>query len=336
MRGVKRPPLHHVIIIGYILAPFANIALLMVFTGFPLGRILSRLFAGYGYLASVWLITAPLVGVGLYFVHRASWIAFLVHSSLILLDFILKWIIRPRFYLQTIPTLNNLLILLGNLALVGAIGYMIRRDFAAPYFQALKRHWRETERIPIRHRIAFGDDMRDIDDLSRGGCFVVGSGGDFPIGHKAGVGFRLGPLEVQCDGEVMRAIESGYGVRFTGLSGRASRELRRALTRRFSLRYVVDFTGTWQWDGQTREVRVRDLSAGGAYLEMDVLDLAADMRGTLWVSHPSFPERMAAHIQWVNTSAEHHKPVGCGLHFDRRHTRVVRDVVRAGNRTLTR
>jgi len=73
MRSVlKRPWLHHVIIICYIGAPFVNVLLLVVFLRVTLATVFANLVAGYGPLATVWLFTAPLVGVSLYFVKRFS------------------------------------------------------------------------------------------------------------------------------------------------------------------------------------------------------------------------------------------------------------------------
>ena len=48
---------------------------------------------------------------------------------------------------------STILILAGNLALVGLVGYIIQKDFRSPYLQVLNRSWRERKRIPIYHTI---------------------------------------------------------------------------------------------------------------------------------------------------------------------------------------
>ena len=78
---VKRPKLHYAIIIVYVLAPIVNLLLIMILGRIPLGTVIQRYFQGFGYLAGIWLFTAPLVGIGLYLVHRVSWYIFLGHSS---------------------------------------------------------------------------------------------------------------------------------------------------------------------------------------------------------------------------------------------------------------
>ncbi|MBW8003754.1 MAG: hypothetical protein FVQ80_17430 [Planctomycetes bacterium] len=57
-------------------APLANILLLVLIAKLPLATIVQRLFKGYGLLAGLWLLTTPLVGIGLYFIHRISWYIF--------------------------------------------------------------------------------------------------------------------------------------------------------------------------------------------------------------------------------------------------------------------
>ncbi len=116
--NIKRPWIHYIIIIAYITAPFANILLLVLMAKLPLATIVHRLFKGYGLLAGLWLLTAPLVGIVLYFIHRISWYVFLGHSSLILIDYILKWAIKPVFYWRTVPTFHQFLLLTGNVVLV--------------------------------------------------------------------------------------------------------------------------------------------------------------------------------------------------------------------------
>lgn len=333
---LRRPPLHHAIIVGYILAPFVNVALLLAFTGLPLELVLRRFVAGYGPLASLWLVTAPLAGIGLYFVHRASWYIFVGHSSLILVDFALKWIIKPRFYYEHIPTLNNVLIFVGNLALVAAIGYLINRDFRAPYFQALRRSWRESVRIPMRHEVSFGGEKRQIDDISAGGCFLVGVDAGCALGDQRPVSFALGRLQLQCSGEVMRITDRGCGVRFVGLAGRTRRKLAEALRHRFVLRYQVDLPAGWEAAGSSVNGRVWNLSAGGCYIAMETAAVAEGSAGVLHVLDTVYAASVAAHVVWVNPLGEHGKPPGCGLQFKRSQAALVRRLVQAGNRTLTR
>ncbi len=336
MRRIKRPRLHHAIIVGYVLAPVVNIALLLLFTRLPLALVLRRLFAGYGVLAGIWLLTAPLAGISLYFVHRASWYVFLAHSSLILLDFAWKWIARPGYYLATIPRLNNALILLGNLGLVAAIGYLIRRDFRAPYFQALRRHWRESVRIPMRHEVFFGGATRQTDDLSTGGCFIVGSDRRDQIGLTLPLSFRLGRLEVECRGEIMRVIEAGCGVRFVTLPWGTARMLRQALRNRFALRYRIDLPAAWQAGVSPQSCSLVNISSRGCYLRTDGPPPAEGTRGTLSLGKGAPSRTLAATVVWANDKGEHGKPPGCGLRFTLRHRLLVKALLGAGPFVLTR
>ena len=48
---IKRPTIHYIISLGYILAPLVNILLLLIIIKLPLIMVLKHLFQGYGYLA---------------------------------------------------------------------------------------------------------------------------------------------------------------------------------------------------------------------------------------------------------------------------------------------
>ena len=225
----KRPWLHHVIIVGYIVAPFANILLMRLFLDVPFRTILSRLSAGYGILGTVWLVTAPVVGICLYFVSRFSWYLFLGHCSLILVDFVVKWASRPSYYLRTVPGVQNLLILVGNVALVVFVALIIRRDFRAPYFQVIRRGWRERKRVLIRCPVDLEGQARIVSDLSKSGCFVVDKDADIAPGSRVRISLPCHATKIDCTGKVMRATREGLGIRFLNLTAEKRREIGRML-----------------------------------------------------------------------------------------------------------
>lgn len=214
---IRRPWIHHVIIGAYILAPLANILMVRFSVGVPLATILQRLFRGYGPLAATWLLTAPIVGLALYFVHRWSWYVFLAHSSLVFADFAIKIIANPLLFLRTIPPLNHVLILAGNLALVALIGTIIRRDFRWPYLEEHSRSFRWHRRTACACPVMLNATPALVTDLSIGGCFVrVAS---FEAAPQEAVHLSLatdaGSLEI--DGRIARATPSGVGIMFLAL-----------------------------------------------------------------------------------------------------------------------
>jgi hypothetical protein len=240
----KRPWLHHVIIIGYIAAPFVNILLMRLFVNVPFRVILAHLFAAYGVLAMVWLVTAPIVGISLYFVSRFSWYLMLAHSSLILLDFIIKWASRPAYYLRTVPGVQNLLILVGNVALVVFVVFILQRDFRAPYFQVLGRGWRERKRVPMSYPMDLGGRALVASDLSTSGCFIVDQGVNRAPGSRVRLSLPVNASRIDCTGEVMRATREGLGIRFLDLAAEEKREIGRMLKKRSTLDRKVDLPGS--------------------------------------------------------------------------------------------
>lgn len=332
---IKRPLILYVIVIAYVVAPLANIALLRAFAGIPLSLIIQRMIRGYGPLASIWLFTAPLVGIGFYFVHAVSWYVFVGHSGLILVDYAFKWVTRPSYYLGSVGGLYNMLMLTGNLLLVVVIGYVVQKHFRAPYFQALPRSWRESTRIPIHQWILVNGQSRRTTDMSEGGCFVADPGSDLRIGDRLSLRFHAGNLAIECNGEVMRQTQRGHGVRFMSLPSSDKREIKRTLKKRFPLRYEVDLACTWRCDGTARVGRVLNVSTGGCYVGTEVGDLTEGMPGEVIIH--DFGQTLPAEVVWINSTSKYEKPIGFGCRFSRKHIGLVRILKRrCGQLVLTR
>jgi len=327
---IRRPWIHHLIIWAYIVAPAANIILVSLFLHVSLATIVQRLFRGYGALGTIWLLSAPLVGISLYFVGRVTWYIFLAHSSLVFIDFVIKWVARPVIFLRTIPPLNNLLILSGNLALVALIGYIIQRDFRAPYFQALQRSFREHKRIPIRHGVSLNGIRAQIDDLSITGCFVPGplQGPSGPVALRVGeevtVSFRSDTLTLTTRGQVMRETPSGWGIRFLSLQGKEKKDVARLLKNRYALRYKADLAAEWSLDDAVHKARLVDVSATGCFVAGEVLALEPGTAAAVAVDIGVANVVVRGQVVWVNREAEHDKPQGFGFRFIRRQGRLVR------------
>lgn len=335
----KRPLLHHLIIILYIAAPFANIVLIWAFLGVPLSRIFSRIVDGYGMLATVWLFSAPVIGIALYFANRFSWYLFLAHSSLILIDFVIKWASRPVYYAKTVPGLMNILITAGNLALVVLIGFIIQRNFRAPYFQVLNRSWREKKRIPICHTISLDGQSLMADDLSALGCFVREPGTSRAVGSRVDIKFLSDSLTIECPGEIMRTTAKGLGIRFVGLPRAQRRDIERMLRKRFALRQKVELACACIFKGQERAATMLNLSRGGCYLATTVDELREESPCIVSLSLQSDGKsyRVPGRIVWVNRGGQHEKPVGFGCEFDRKQRAMMRYVtLRHGQGMLIR
>jgi len=325
---IKRPLIHYVISLGYILAPIVNIMLLIFAARIGLGDILDRLFNGYGTLAGIWLITAPIVGIGLYFVHKISWYIFLAHSSLILIDYILKWVRIPAYYWLSIKGFHQILLFTGNLALVIVIGYIIQKDFRAPYFQVLPRGWRTSRRVPIRHFIQLNGQRSAITDLSITGCFAAEPGRKLKVGEKVSIEFEADTLQVQCGGDVMRKTPDGYGIRFLSLPGRIKRDIRHMINNRFAFRYQVHIPGTWSNGDRGTDCIILDISNTGSYLQADLEGVAEGQQRKLVISFQHRQRHIPGTVIWLNRKELHEKPVGFGIRFARNEKKIVDRIVK--------
>jgi hypothetical protein len=324
---IKRPTIHYIISLGYILAPIVNILLLLIIIKLPLNMVLRHLFRGYGYLAAIWLLTAPIVGIGLYFVHKVSWYLFLAHSGLILLDYILKWTRLPRHYWISIPEVHQILIFVGNMALIVAIGYIIQKDFRSPYFQVLPRSWRRSRRVPIRHRIILNGETRPVSDVSTTGCFVSESDFGLEIGEKVSISFKADALTIDCRGEVMRIIPDGYGLRFMGLSFVQKQDIRRMLASRYAFRYEVNVACTWVSNSHSAKGTIQDISTSGCFVQGEVTEVVKNQRGTLRLASGSIRRNVRGTIVWVKSSSDE-KQAGCAVQFSNNQRRMVNRILK--------
>jgi hypothetical protein len=322
---LRRPWLHHAIFVIYIGAPIVNILLLRIFLHMPLARIIANLGAGYGTLATIWLLTAPLVAIALYFVSRFSWYLFLAHSSLILIDFVLKWATRPAYYLHTVPGSHNILILAGNLGLIILVAYVLQRDFRAPYLHVLHRTWREKKRIPVQLRVSLDEMVLLATDLSPLGCFVREPESPRAAGTKVAVKFHSDTLLIECTGEIMRITKEGVGIRFMHLPFSKKREIGRVLRRRLVLRHKVELPATWKCGQEMQEGRILNLSRGGCYIQAPSICFHEGTHGsvTVLLNGRRQPYEVSGTIVWINSAGGNEEQAGYGLKFDKAQRRLL-------------
>ena len=338
---VRRPTLHYVIMAAYVLAPVGNVLLVSIFGDIPLSIVIRRLTQGYGLLATVWLLTAPVVGLSLFLVNRLTWYLFIAHSLLILGDFVYKWVDRPQFYMETIDGALNMLLVLGNLGLVGMVLYIIQRDFRSPYFQVLQRSFREAKRIPLEHTVQIAGTTAKITDLSSTGCFVAAPNLALPADGRVSIGITAGELDLLCQAKVMRKTDAGYGLMFVGLRSADRDSLRQLLRQRYTLRYRVDLPAVWHVELEPRDVIIVNMSAGGCYVSTidaeEPPSLTDDTAVALDIRIGSHSAKIAGRIAWTNPHGEFGKAAGFGVAFARNQRRLVRQAVdQYGKLELTR
>lgn len=290
-------------------------------------QIIRNFFHGFGLVAGLWLMTAPLVGIGLFLISKVSWYVFIGHSSLMLIDFVYKWASRPVYFVKTVPGFFNVQILLGNILLMLIVGYVIRKDFRAPYFQALQRYWRESKRIPIHHIIKIDNIEMKVDNLSTGGCFVIKSTDELDINKEYDISFKSDRLEIACRGIIMRQTDSGYGIMFKEISTRQKRDIHHFLKKRFSLRQQIELQGKWINDGISKDVKLLNVSQGGCFIETDLIEIREKDSGSLMIKIDEKEHYIHGNVTWMNHKGEHNKPNGFGCAFRVNHKKLMKQIV---------
>jgi hypothetical protein len=228
---LKRPLPHHFIIAAYIATPLVNLLMVSVSLGVPLGAAASRVLAGYGPLVALWLVTAPVAGACLYLLNRISWYVFLAHALIILAGSVATLGLRWLGDASAIPQASRAVFILGNVMRIAFVGYVLQKDFRAPYFQILQRRFRGTRRLAVRVPITLDGREWMTEDLSTGGCFVARPAPARAAGERVDVALDCGSSTLRCEGQVMRSTAAGLGVRFIGLPRRERRALRLMLSR---------------------------------------------------------------------------------------------------------
>jgi Tfp pilus assembly protein PilZ len=334
---VKRPLNHYLIIIIYILAPVINVLMVRILGQIPFHLVIRNFFEGFGLLAGLWLITAPIIGIGFYFVNRVSWYAFIGHSFLIIIDYIYKWASNPLYYISSLSGLYNALLLSGNIILMIIVGYVIQKNFRAPYFQALQRHWRESIRIPIHHVIRINSQQMDVDDLSIGGCFVLKSDAKLSLNQEHDISFHSDRLEINCKGSIMRQTDTGYGIMFKEISKVQRKDIQHFLKKRFSLRQQINLNGQWINNGISKDVTLLDISKGGCFIKSDLTEVHEKDSGVVVIEVKNHEHNIHGDITWINHKGEHKKPDGFGCEFNIPHKRLLKVIVEEqGKSELTR
>jgi PilZ domain len=228
---MKRPFPHHLVIATYIATPAIDLVVMSLALAIPMGAAASRLLSGYGPLVAAWMITAPAAGACLYLLNRASWYIFLAHAGIMLAASAVTFGVRGLGDISSIPRLSQDMFLAGNVIRLAFVGYVLQKDFRAPYFHILQRRFRGARRLALRIPVMLDGQACMTEDVSAAGCFVGRPVPPRGVGKWVAVQMDCGGTEVKCKGQVMRSLPSGLGVRFVGLSRAERRALRLLLAR---------------------------------------------------------------------------------------------------------
>jgi hypothetical protein len=228
---MKRPFPHHLMIATYIATPAIDLVVMSLALAIPLGAAASRLLSGYGPLVAAWMVTAPAAGACLYLLNRASWYIFLAHAALMLAASVVTFGVRGLGDISSVPRLSHDVFLVGNVIRLAFVGYVLQKDFRAPYFHILQRRFRGARRLAVRVPVTVDGEPCVTEDVSAAGCFVARPVPPRSVGEWVAVRLDCGGIEVKCAGQVMRSLPSGLGVRFVGLSRAERRALRLLLAR---------------------------------------------------------------------------------------------------------
>jgi hypothetical protein len=277
------------------------------------------MFNYYSPVTAIWLLTAPLVAIGLYFVHRISWYIFLGHAGFLIIGDIAITIMKPVLY--------NFMMLFGNLALVVIVGFIVQRNFRAPYFQALPRSWREKKRLPIEHVINLNGKPCKVTDLSETGCFVAGKEQMFEIGEGVYVHFNSESVEIKAGGEIARETEDGYGIRFVALTSKAKKDIKKMIKNRYALRYAVNLEATWVAEGKETSGTVINISKTGLYFNSEIMSAIVNQLGRISIRVGDSDFYIPAIVVWINQSpGKYCKPEGFGIKFNHAQRKIMEKI----------
>lgn len=320
----NRPHLLYVIVSCYVVAPIIVVGLFLHFGHVPLHTVLDRLYQACGPVAATWLLTAPLVGAAFFFTTRITWWVFVGHSSLIFVDTVLRWLARPLYHMQILGTSYQIMILVGDLALGAALVLACRPDFQAPYFQRERRGWRRSQRISMRHSVTINGHERRIANLSADGCFVADPGAVLDVGQVVTVEFQSRRLRLVCEGQIIEKPSGGYGIEFVALPNTIRYDISRAIKVRSTPRQECRVPCTIKFDGKESFGVLRDLSAGGCFIQILESDVAQGISGSVAVAGVRAP--LPLRVVWSGVGGMAEKPSGIGARFMRADAAALRQL----------
>lgn len=309
---INRPLLLYVILVCYVSAPIAVLGLFW-HSGGGLPAAVQGLFKVCGPVATALLLVAPVVGVAVFFVFRATWYAFIGHGSLILLNTLVTWIAGPRYNAMTVGSSYQLTMLAGNLMVFATVVLACRRDFRAPYFRSERRGWRRSLRISLRHFVTIDGHQRKITDISTDGCFVAEPDAALAVGQTVSIEFRSRKLRLVCQGGIVKERADGYGVRFLSLPAPIRRDITRAIKRRSAPREECSVPCTITLGGTVQSGVVCDLSPGGCFIQTSLGSLRQRATGSVIVAGVRMP--VPLRVVWSGIGGMKEKPTGIGAKF---------------------
>ena len=318
--AIKRPIAHYIIIGGYVFAPLLNILFYARSYHVPFTALVQNFFIIFGTFSGILLIAEPLVGLSLFFIHRFSWYIFVMHSSLILIDNFYK------LFKAGGTGIYQWSVLAGSAAWIAVIAYVLRKDFRAPYFQAIPRSWREKRRVPIHHYIWLSGEQKEIGDFSASGCFVNDSKLGLRLGERVPIRLSLEKqsIDFSCEGEVVRITEAGLGIRFVDVPRREQKRLDRFFRLKFPLRYAVGIDCIWQGSSAVAaRAKTVDVSRDGCFIAADTAKFSVNEKGTLQLRIGQDDFELDCKIIWINEGS-FIKPLGVGIEFKDPQRRMMR------------
>ena len=188
-------------------------------------------------------IITPLLGLAVWTVHRWAYWTLVGFSGLVLINNIVLWIFGRSLSSQAWQRVLFVLLILAFVLLI------LRKDFAAPYFNPRMRWWEQARRYcPGAFKVIFrrfGSDEQLFEatlfDISETGIYVVGQP-MAKIGDMFGVDIELsGGRILHASAEVVRVAvagdpvsqgdqdKAGFGCRFSSVERNFSSEVRKTL-----------------------------------------------------------------------------------------------------------
>ena len=225
----KRPLILTILALMHLAYPFFYLIQVVWFGKVPIENVMSLIPVIYNplkhphffYISVVSLV----IGYGLFRVWVWAFYLFLVNA---VYSVVHNFYVLFFMYGFSDDPFKGILRIVGILASLGVVGYFIRKEIRAPYFNPRMRWWESAPRyvvnIPVSFKGHASSDDAKIYDLAIGGAFVV-TKGEFKLGEYHDCTFTLNETDnVDVKGEVVWVSDGtgrhpqGVGVKFQGVT----------------------------------------------------------------------------------------------------------------------
>ena len=323
---LKRPSVHHIIILLGFIVPFINFYLSATLPNLPLINIpLFDIFS----LRLIFMSTVSILSLFLYVVFFPTYLLFIIASILLLLC---------NIYLFCLSIENTFLLLIPSIFIVCILYFIIQVDFYTAYIKSFLHKnkpphlFRLARRTPLWVRILVDSSNVVMRNLSKKGCYIEDVPENlFVLGQEVVITIDIQNFSFSCVGIITSFQEpNSYGIEFDDLTSEIEEKIDIIVSNRDSLRIPTSIPTKIQQEGiELFEGSIHDISAQGCFIEMNIENIQVNQPVLLDFEFNNHSYKIKGNVLWANKVFNIDKPIGIGICFLKKNKKLRNAVIQS-------